>query len=156
MNWLARKLDEFVGAVFAGLVGVSCSQLQAFIHQYLQRLGGHLDEAVRNLQRISTAPEFAGIDKASRELLAAAAADRVREIETALKTIREAGVFTRPFVFARDADPDIALAAMRDFQPAIPIDPASLGYAALGVLIALLVYDLVKSPFRLAFGYRGG
>ncbi len=153
MGWLARKLDEFVGAVFAGLVGVSCSQLQAYIHQYLQRLGGHLDEAARNLDRIANAPEFASLDKASRELLSAAATNRIHEIEVTLNAIRDSGVFMKPFVFARDMEPDVALAALQAFQPAIPIDPASLGYALVGVLIALLVYDLFKAPFRLILGH---
>lgn len=149
MGWLFRKMDEFVAVVFAGSVGVSLSQLQAFIHQYLQRLGGHLDEARRNLEQIGTASPFAALDEGSRQLLAHAATNRVAEIETARGTIAGADALARPFVFLREMDPGIAAAALRDFQPAIPLDVVSLGYALAGVLAALLLYDLLKAPFRL-------
>ncbi len=150
MGWLLRKIDQVVAAVLAGSVGVSLSQLQAFMHQYLQRLGGHLDEARRNFDQLGSAPQLQVLEERSRQLLLDAAAGRVGEIEQARDTILGAGPFLRPFVFVREADPEIAMAALRDFQPAIPVDAASLGYALAGVVLALLVYDLVKAPFVLA------
>ena len=45
MRWLLSLFDRLIGTTIGAIAGVSASQTQAFIHAYLQRLGGHLDEA---------------------------------------------------------------------------------------------------------------
>ena len=45
MGWIRKKLDSLAGTVIAVVAGLTSLQLPAFIHAYMQRLGGHLDEA---------------------------------------------------------------------------------------------------------------
>lgn len=143
MTWIGRKLDSLIGAAFAAVGGLSCSQFQAFIHQYLQRLGGHLDEA-RN-----TAAGMNGfaLDDAARQAIRAAAEVRVAELQVAMDAIGRADALNQPIAFARHVDWQIAKRALTEFHPAIPIDTVSLIYAAVGFVAGLLIYDFVKLPF---------
>ncbi|MGB0514818.1 MAG: DUF2937 family protein, partial [Wenzhouxiangellaceae bacterium] len=52
MSWLTRRLDHLGSAAFGGAGGLSLSQAPAFTNAYLQRLGGHIDEARRTLAGI--------------------------------------------------------------------------------------------------------
>ena len=45
MGWIWRTLDAFAGAAVIAVLGIAASESQAFIAQYLRRLGGHLGEA---------------------------------------------------------------------------------------------------------------
>ena len=150
MGWLARKLDSIVGAVFAAVGGTSFSQLQAFMHQYLQRLGGHFDEAQRHLTEVSQGDRYQGLGGPARQSLIEAAQRRVTDIQAAYDALRGADPLVKPFAFARHIDPDLALRVLPDFQPSIPIDTASLVYAGAGFVLGLLAYEILKLPFSLA------
>ena len=49
-----RKYDALLGTILAALAGLCFAQLPVFIQQYLQRLGGHVDEAHLSLVQIMT------------------------------------------------------------------------------------------------------
>ena len=151
MGWFLRKLDSFAAAVFAASFGVTLSQLQAFLHQYLQRLGGHLDEARLHLERIQTDQQLQSLETSARDALIKATELRIDALQESALSIQNAGVLSKPFVFFWKADPDIVAAAATDFQPAIPIDPASLVYAGVAMIAALILYDFLKVPFRAIF-----
>jgi hypothetical protein len=160
LSWLFHKLDSLIGAVFASLGGAGFSQLQAFFHQYLQRLGGHVDEARRSLQDVTTNPAFSELGEAQRQAVATVAQARLADLEMSYRSIRDSSDVVRPYEFARHLDMDIARAALTDFQPAVPLDVVSLGYAAVGLVLGLIVYDLIKLPcgwiFRGRDRQRGG
>lgn len=149
MSWLLRKFDSLFAAVLAAVCGMGLSQAQAFAHQYLQRLGGHRDEAERAWHAVQegagTAPDATG------QRLAAEAHVRFQDLAQAYDTIREAAPLLKPVTLARHLDPEIASRVLVDFQPALPIDTASLAYAVVGMLLALFVYDLFKWPFAAMF-----
>jgi hypothetical protein len=149
MLWTLRKIDSLVGTVIAAAAAVAAAQIEPFIAYYLQRLGGHLDEARLNSQSIagSTAE---GLEPATRDLLVAEAHARVLELEKGFVAIVDAGMFERPFVFARHAEPDIASAAFAAFEPALSLDTASLVYGAVGMLLAWGIWEIVKLPFAFA------
>ena len=132
MSWIARKLDTLTGAVFAAIGGILTTQLPAFIHQYLQRLGGHLDEARRSTADL-----------------------RLAELQSAYDALRGADALRQPFVFFRQIDIEIARRVFSDFHAALPFDTISLIYGAAGLLVGLAVYEIVKFPIRLIFGGRG-
>ena len=146
------------------------SQLPEFIQQYLQRLGGHLDEARHQLEQFRAAaaksnlsldefitrtlgsaePAVARLGGVMRETVA-----RVDELAAAEAAIRQASLFTRPFVFLRHLDFSITRATWSVFRPAVPTTLEGLVYAALGVLLALAFYHgAVKAPVRRALRRR--
>lgn len=142
LGWILRQIDSLIGVAIAAIAGLAASQLLAFIQQYQQRLGGHLDEARLNLQR---ALETGG---AGRQEIARAAADRVAELEAADQAIRAAGVFSKPIAFLQHLDGTIADGTLQTFQPALPLDPTSLAYGGAGIVLAWILYNGIKAPFR--------
>ena len=152
MAWVGRKLDTLFGALLAAVGGMACSQFQAFAQQYLQRLGGHLDEARRVKEGLWEGASPATLEPGAWEAVQAAAAARITEIEKAYQAIRDAGPAAKPFEFLRYLDPTTARQVATDFQPTLPLDLASLAYTGAGLVLGLVIYELLKLPFALIFG----
>jgi len=149
---------------------VLCSQLPEFIQQYVQRLGGHLDEARRQLGQFQEIAAKSGLTfdqlmaKSQDNPEATVArlgrlmhdtADRVDALSAADAAIRDASVFSRPLVFLRHVDLSIARATWSVFKPAVPTTIEGMVYAAIGVLVILALYHgAVKYPVRRAWRRR--
>ncbi len=155
MGWIPKKLDSLAGTVIAVVTGLASLQLPAFIHAYLQRLGGHLDEARLGLValKVGQAGKI-GEETVLRERLAATAQERIDYLETAQSTITEAGSFEKPVIFFTHMDSDIALATAQSFTPALPLDLPSLIFAVLGIVVGWLVWEMIKAPARLFRGKK--
>jgi len=138
------------------------SQAPEFMQQYLQRLGGHLDEARRHLLQFQDAAAQSGLsldrligqtsanaDPAVAKL-GGVMTDTVARVDTlavAQAAIRDASLWTRPFVFLRHLDPAIARGTWDVFKPAVPTTTEGLLYAAIGMLVLLGIYHLgIKQP----------
>jgi len=146
------------------------SQIPEFMQQYLQRLGGHLDEARRQLAQFRHAAEQSGLtldrlihqtganaDPAVAKLgvVMTDAVARVNTLAAAHAAIQNAAIWTRPFVFLRHVDLGIAGATWSVFKPAVPTTVEGLAYAALGMVVLLGVYHLgVKLPIARAVRLR--
>lgn len=154
MAWLWTKFDRLCGTMIAAVAGLAASQVQAFIAAYLQRLGGHLDEARRMVQRLINGGFSPDVDVASQDRLAAALGRRVSDLAANHEAIAGADVFSRPFVFVAHMDRAIAEATLASFTPALPLDSASLVYALAGMVLGWLLYDLATWPIRLMAGGR--
>jgi hypothetical protein len=154
MGWFLRTFDRLIGTVIAASSGLTASQTQAFIAAYLQRLGGHLDEARRSLARLQSGELLPGGDPASQDRIAGAFTRRVDDLTTAYNAVSDADAFRRPFEFARHLDRDIAEAALATFTPALPLDTASAVYILIGIVLGWLCYELIKLPFRLVLRPR--
>ncbi len=154
MAWIWTKFDRLCGTVVAAVAGIAASQVQAFIAAYLQRLGGHLDEARRMVERLRNGGFSPDVDTASQDRLAAAIGRRVGDLTTAYDTIAGADAFSRPFAFVAHMDRAIAEATFATFAPALPIDSASLAYALAGMVLGWLLYELATLPIRLMVGDR--
>ena len=137
-----------IGAVFF-------SQIPEFMQQYLQRLGGHLDEARRQLLHFQQTAEQSGLtlDKLIGQTsanadpavakLGAVMTDtiaRVDTLEAAQSALQHASLWSRPFVFLRHLDSAIAHATWTIFKPAVPTTGEGLVYALFGMLVLLAVY----------------
>ena len=158
------KGDGLIDRLLCVIGAVVCSQLPEFIQQYLQRLGGHLDEARRQLEQFQTVAAKAGLtlqqlvanSLASTEPTVARlggvmrdTAARVDALAAADTAIRHASMFTRPLVFVRHVDLGVARATWTIFRPAVPTTAEGMIYAAVGVLLALALYHgAVKFPAR--------
>lgn len=167
---LVKFGDTLADRVLCILGAVVACQLPEFIQQYLQRLGGRLDEARRQLaqftdiaaqSRLSLA-DF--IDRTSHNAdtsvarLAGVMRDtvsRVDSLSAADSAIRHASLWEKPFVFFSHFDPDIARATLSIYKPAVPTTLEGLVYAVLGMLVVLgLYHGLVRQPILAAIKAR--
>lgn len=153
MGWISRKFDNLGSACCGAGGGMGLSQAPAFTQAYMQRLGGHLDEAKRTLRQIESGELLGFLQGGERAQAISQFQQRVTELEAAYQAIDLAGPLMRPLMVLRHADADVAARAWEHFTPAIPIDPPSLIYTGIGILAALLVYEIAKAPAAL-FGRR--
>lgn len=141
-------------SALAALAGaVLLSQFPAFYDQYLQRLGGRLDQARIDIARIETAARQERLSVA--EYIAVFLRDEqspvrrhggvmqaqfaeLTRLETAFAALRDAPVAARPLRFAGHVEADAAQATLDDFQPALPLGTEGLAYALFGMLGGLL------------------
>lgn len=151
--------------VLGALTGLTLAQFPEFVQQYEQRLGGRIDElrefvagfdrdAARvGLSRTQALAEFAKPDSKFLQYRGEHAADAIRRYEflsDAKGRLDAAAPFERLLVFAKVAEPDIARAALRDFEPAVPATlegalHAGVGFT-LGALISTLFVRLGRRP----------
>lgn len=161
MSWTAplrplfRAGEGFLDRVLCVLGAVAFCQLPEFIQQYLQRLGGRLDEARRQLAEFEavarqsqlTLPQFiertsSNADDAVSKLggVMQDAIARVDELAAAETALRTASLWEKPFVFFAHLDPSIAYATLDVYRPAVPATAEGLVYAAGGMITILCVY----------------
>lgn len=146
MGWMTRKFDNLGSACCGAGGGMGMSQAPAFTQAYLQRLGGHLDEARRTLSMVERGEWLQRLGVADREVAVAEFTRRVNELEQAFHAISQAPALLQPLVMMQHSESDIAQRAWEHFTPAIPVDGPSLVYTGVGIVLALLVYELVKAP----------
>lgn len=146
MGWVGRKFDNLGSAVAGAGGGMGLSQAPAFTQAYLQRLGGHLDEARRTLNLVEQGVLVPELTATERAQAAEGFAQRVAELEATMSAISDASPLMQPLLVMRHADSEIARRAWEAFTPAVPIDAPSLIWTGVGVLVALVLYELFKSP----------
>ena len=147
-------------AVLAGLIG---SQGPEFAQQYRQRLGGALAELNRIIaefdaeaqaQNLTPAEALSRLednaDPLARERgeAMAEAIDRARRLSAQLWAIDSGGPLTRLYVVARDFDPEIALSALDNYEPAAPLTLGALAAAGLAAFWGWAATHLIAWPFR--------
>ncbi|RXK53179.1 DUF2937 family protein [Oleiharenicola lentus] len=159
--------DSLTDRILCVVGAVLFSQGPEFMQQYLQRLGGHLDEARRQLATFQKTADQAGLtldqfisqtaanaDSAVAKLggVMSDSVDRVASLQSAHDALLSAALWERPFVFVRQLDPSIARATAGVYQPAVPTTAEGLVYALAGMLIILALYHLgLKRLFGLVF-----
>jgi len=160
-----RTFDGLIDRFLCVLGAILFSQGPEFMQQYFQRLGGHLQEAQRQLslfrgaasQSGGTLEEFiaqtrtnpnAGVVQLSSVM--SDAVDRTASLQAAHDALVHSSLWTKPFVFMRHVDPDIARVTWSVYLPAVPTTVEGLLYALTGMLFCLLVYQLgIKALFGL-------
>jgi hypothetical protein len=169
---LGRMGESLLDRVLCVLGAVGLSQAPEFYQQYLQRLGGHLDEARAALARYEVVARESGITL--RQLIdttraqaaepvaklgdvIAAGQERAESLAAAESALRAAGLWERPLVFLRHVDTEIAARTWEVFKPAVPVTVEGAVYAGVGMLLALLAYQiaLVLPGRMLARRWRG-
>lgn len=149
MRWAWAKILTLLGAGVAAVFAAGSAQGPAFVQAYLQRLGGHIDEARRTVFELRDgAMSRAVSDDGSRERLLEAFSTRLADLEASREAILTAHALWRPVVMVRQADRDIAAATAEAFTPTMPLDPTSLIYAAIGLVIGWTVWELVQWPVK--------
>lgn len=154
--------EQLLDRILCVLGAVLFSQVPEFMQQYLQRLGGHLDEARLTLSRFREAAAQSGMtldqlvaganqnpEQSMRSIggVIQGAAARVDELAAADAALRHASAWTRPFVFAEHVDWGIARATWAIYRPAVPTTAEGFMYAAVGIILVLSLYHLaVRAP----------
>lgn len=152
-----RMGQQLLDRALCVLGAVSLSQAPEFFQQYLQRLGGHLDEARTVLARYESVARESGITlaqliEATRAQASAPVAKlgtliveaqaRVEALATAEQALRAASLWTRPFVFLAHHDSGILHGTWAAFKPAMPVTLEGAVYAGVGMVLALLLFQL--------------
>jgi hypothetical protein len=150
--------DGLLDRVLCVLGALCFSQAPEFMQQYLQRLGGHLDEARRQLGVFENTAAQSGLslqqfiqqtgantDPAVARLggVMNDAAERVSSLQSAHDALLHSALWERPFIFMRHLDVEIARATGAIFKPAVPTTTEGIAYALTGMLVALALYHLV-------------
>mgnify|MGYP001005702136 CR=1 FL=1 len=153
--------ESLIDRVLCVVGAVAFSQAPEFMQQYLQRLGGHLAEARRQLSQFEdiarqagrSLQDLAGQYQVSGDTSISALGklmtrtqQRVDELAAAETALRQASVWTRPFVFLRNLDSEIAQGTAGVFRPAVPTTAEGLLYALAGIVVILALYHGVLKP----------
>jgi hypothetical protein len=157
-------------AFAAGLFGaLAASQAPEFAQQYRQRLGGAIDELNRVIGRFDADAQSLGqsrngaLDQLTNnpDRLTSLQGEAMRaniqrrdRLQRQREAFMEAGPLQRLFVMVRQADTDIARAAYRDFEPAVPATTEGFVSAAIGFIVGWCVARLLALPLRRAFVRR--
>ncbi len=155
-------LDSILDRAFSVLGAAVFSQIPEFIQQYIQRLGGHVDEAQRQVDHIIQAARLSGktVEGYIGKFIASQDPDfrrqgemlqdtieRALELQDALEAVENASVLTKPFVFLAKMQYPIFRATLENFEPAVPLTLENLVYALAGLFFAMSVYRLsLNSP----------
>lgn len=149
MRWAWAKFLALIGAGVAAVCAAGTAQGPAFVQAYLQRLGGHIDEARRTVFELREGAMSRAVpDDAARERLLDAFTARLADLEASRDAIVNAHPLLRPIAMAQEADRDIAVATADVFTPAMPLDPNSLIYAAIGLVLGWAIWELVQWPVK--------
>ncbi len=138
-------VGNLISGAFAAGGAALGSQLPEFVQQYLQRLGGHRDEAWRFLEGLIRAGMPA--DNPIR----VAAEQRFLSLDHALNEITLNTGFGRLVTFFETADWEIARAAGRAFRPAVPLTPEGLAFAGIGLVLGVAAFHLVAGTGKSAW-----
>ena len=150
-------------------LGFCLSQFPEYAQQYVQRLGGAVDElkivvddfdrgaAQAGLTRDEALARFAGVSDsfiAGRGEAAALTIARYKTLSAALADIRGASGWER-FVHLPDyLDTEIGARALADYQPAVPVTLEGLAYAAAGFAIGYVTLSALAAALLLPFRRR--
>lgn len=144
-----RRLPQGLAAVLGGLL---TSQFPAFYDQYVQSLGGRLDQARIHAARIAEVARDQGLSleayilrfadnadpvvRSQAEVMASTIADEAR-LSAAFAVLTQAPSGLRPLVLLRHLDLDVAAATADRFTPAAPLGLEGLLYLVVGALVGL-------------------
>lgn len=149
MRWAWSKILTLIGAGIGALGAASAAQGPAFVQAYLQRLGGHVDEARRTLGELSGDATARLVDDgAARDRLVGAFAERLGDLEASRAAIEGAAALWRPVALAMHGDREIISATAAAFTPAMPLDGVSLLYALAGLVVGWIVWEFCQWPVK--------
>ena len=131
-NYIIDKADKLVITISGTIGGLVLAQFPQYLAQYLQRLGGHIDEA--NL----AFSKYKLIDLAGR-------AERLNE---GFKEIVSSPALLKLPSFIKHAEWNIARETLRNYTPGMTFDKQGLYYLVVGILIGSIIYGSLKYIIR--------
>lgn len=162
-NWLTGLFDR----VFAVIGALVFAQAPMFIQQYGQQLSGRVAELKLQVNSIASAaaqghksvPQYIQrfIDSGDQDFmlqgeLMQRMTLRFGHLSEALQDLSSTSIWSKPFVFIRDFNWEIAQSTFADFQPGIPFTLEGLMYALIGIGMGYGLFSLLAFVWR--FCYR--
>ena len=145
MEWVWRKVDVLIAAVFVSVAALGASQGHAFMTQYQERLGRDLEQAQARLNDVKTGLRYKLMSDVVRTELEAAAQTRFDALNRAHTAIANAGV-AKPYALIRHREQRLVEETERGFVPRLPQNAGGIFFAVLGALIGFAAYEIVKFP----------
>ncbi|MHA6344114.1 DUF2937 family protein [Roseivivax sp. CAU 1761] len=154
-------------AVAAGLAGAgTLSQFPEFSQQYVQRLGGAVDELGRVVAGLDADAAAAGLDRgtalaqlatggefgAARAHSLRALVARHAALSADLQALTGAGPYGRAVQAARLRDPEIAARTLEAFRPALPLGAEGAVFAGAGFALGWGLLAALGAVLRLLLG----
>lgn len=158
-----RFLDSLVDRVFATIGALIFVQFPQFFSQYMQRLGGHLDEARRAVDEFVKAAaanhltlhEYVEIHLTSNNKIFISTGklmngfvERLQHLESSMAALKDASPWNRWWVFLKEMDLDIAKRTLENYTWGIPTTVEALIYALIGLLLFFGLYQGIKGTIR--------
>lgn len=156
-------MRRWILIAFGLICAAVLTQVPTFHQQYMQRLGGHVDELAQQVAAIDTRAEKVGKVRYDyiRELVKNPDASARQEGEYLLElvtrhiTLRNSleRLAAMPMMYIGGAlllecDPQIAMATARNLKPAVPLTMAGVGYGVAGFFIGYLGLIFLISLFH--------
>lgn len=150
----------------AGLTGAAgASQFPEYSQQYMQRLGGAVDELSRvvadfdaDAASLDLSREAALVDLAKGGEMGAARAqsmvaviDRHARLQADLQQMQGLGPFSRARYAARFTDTELAGRVWESYKPAVPVTFEGAIFAGVGFLGGLALFSALLALLRLPF-----
>lgn len=148
MEWVWRKIDVLVAAVFVAAGAIGASQGHAFMIQYEEHLGRDLEQARGRLAEVKTGLRYKLMSEVVRAELEATAQTRFDQLNIAHTSIAGASII-KPYALARHEEPALLAETERNFVPRLPNTPGGIFSAILGAVIAFAIYEILKLPLSL-------
>lgn len=156
-------IDRFciVAGAFIG------SQIPQFMHQYSQRLAGHVDalqKLLAQLRQISSLShrtleqyiqkfkDSSDPDFIQQGIFMQGILKRWENLQSALDHLTQSPLWMRPYYFISDFQSDIAQSTLTSFQMGFSFTLEGCCYVGGGMILGWLFYQLVSKCFTL--GYR--
>ncbi len=161
---LADRILTIAGAL-------TFAQFPAFIVQYQQRLGGHVDELTSIVKAYKTAAAGSGktleqyisvhiqssaADFSSTGKIMAASVERYNDLSQTLTGIKEAEGFMKFTAFIKNYDMAIFKETASDFVPALNFSIDTLYYSIAGIVFIMISYFLLKKFLKILFNRISG
>lgn len=162
------KLLHFIGTlldrVFVVLGAFVGSQIPEFMQQYQQRLAGHVDELNHLLSQLRQTAAYSGKsleqyiqkftlnsdpDFARQGEFMQGVVNRWQELHQALYHLSESSLWSRPYVFVKELQVDIAHSTLASFQPGMSLTIEGLCYTGIGILIGFTLYQILAKSLTL-------
>jgi hypothetical protein len=167
LRYPLRFLNGLLDRAFALLGALILAQFPQFYGQYLQRLGGHIDELRRTVEVYEQAASALGISleqyieehlAAESEVIASSGeiisnlVERLWQLESSFQALIQATPLTRWVVFLQNADWSVVRQCLHRFTPGVPTTAEGLVYAGAGLLLGWGLYALgrllLSAPFK--------
>lgn len=154
-NWITGLFDR----VFAVACAIICAQSPMFIQQYNQHLSGRVAELKYQVDSMAYAAtlghksldqyilrfiESGDIDFIRQGELMHRMTERYESFSIALNRLSEASLISKPFIFVRDFNWEIARSTFSEFQPGVPLTLEGFAYAILGIILGYGIFALIS------------
>lgn len=166
LRYPSRFLSGLLDRAFALLGALLLAQFPQFYGQYLQRLGGHIDELRRTVEGYEQAAAALGVSlelyieehlAAESEVITSSGeiisnlVERLWQLESSFQALIQAAPLTRWIVFVQHADWAVVRQCLHRFTPGIPTTVEGLVYAGAGLLLGWGLYALGRALLLTVF-----